>query len=104
MEEAHYCGDPEKVKVHTGVPEALRALKQAGFRTFIVSNQSGIGHGLITEAQYQAVQAELLRQIGAGLIDACYFCADEPAIPPARRKPETGMVLEAAADFNIDLR
>lgn len=104
MEEVHYCGDPEKVKVHAGVPEALRALKQAGFRTFIVSNQSGIGHGLITEAQYHAVQAELLRQIGEGSIDAGYFCADEPGMPSTRRKPETGMVLEAAADFNIDLR
>lgn len=103
MEEVHYCGDPAQVKMYAGVPEALRKLKEAGFRTFIVSNQSGIGRGLITEKQYRAVQAELLRQIGDGLIDASYFCPDAPGVPSTRRKPEPGMLLEAAAEFAIDL-
>lgn len=103
MKEVHYCGDPAKVKLYPGVPESLAKLKQTGFRLFIVTNQSGIGRGLITEAQYRAVQEELLRQIGDGLIDACYFCADAPGTPSARRKPEPGMVLEAAADFDLDL-
>ena len=103
MEEVHYCGDPARVRVFPGVPEALRKLKEAGFRAFIITNQSGIARGLITEAQYYAVQQELLRQIGAGLIDAAYFCADPPAAPSTRRKPEPGMVLEAAAAYDIDL-
>jgi D-glycero-D-manno-heptose 1,7-bisphosphate phosphatase len=103
MEEAHYCGDPAQVKVYPGVPDALRKLKEAGFRTFVVTNQSGIGRGLITEAQYRAVEAELLRQIGEGLLDASYFCPDAPGVPSTRRKPEPGMLLEAAADFGIDL-
>jgi D-glycero-D-manno-heptose 1,7-bisphosphate phosphatase len=103
MEEVHYCGDPAKVKVYPGVPEALRSLKAAGFLTFIVTNQSGIGRGLFTEAEYHAVQEELFRQIGPGLIDAAWFCADVPGVPSVRRKPEPGMVLEAAAAFDIDL-
>jgi D-glycero-D-manno-heptose 1,7-bisphosphate phosphatase len=103
MEEVHYCGDPATVRLFPGVPEALRKLKEVGFRTFVISNQSGIGRGLITEAQYHAVQDELLRQIGAGLIDATYFCADPPAVPSTRRKPEPGMVLEAASAYDIDL-
>jgi D-glycero-D-manno-heptose 1,7-bisphosphate phosphatase len=103
MEEVNYCGDPAKVKVYPQVPEALRALKQAGFLNFIVSNQSGIGRGLITEAQYHAVQRELLRQIGDGPIDASYFCPDAPDVPSLRRKPEPGMLLEAAAEFGVDL-
>jgi len=103
MEEVHYCGDPARVRVFPGVPEALRKLKAAGFRAFVITNQSGIARGLITEAQYHAVQEELLRQIGAGLIDAAYFCADPPAAPSTRRKPEPGMVLEAAAAYDIDL-
>ena len=45
MEEVHYCGDPARVRVFPGVPEALRKLKEAGFRTFIITNQSGIGRG-----------------------------------------------------------
>ena len=103
MEEVHYCGDPAQVKLYPGVPDALASLKQAGFRTFVVTNQSGIGRGLITEAQYRAVQGELLRQIGDRAIDASYFCPDAPGVPSARRKPEPGMVLEAAADFDLDL-
>ena len=103
MEEVHYCGDPARVRVFPGVSEALRKLKEAGLLTFIITNQSGIARGLITEAQYHAVQEELLRQIGAGSIDAAYFCADPPAAPSTRRKPEPGMVLEAAAAYDIDL-
>ena len=65
MEEVDYCRDPAKIRVYPGVPEALRKIKEAGWRTFIVTNQSGIGRGLMTEAQYRAVQEELLRQLGA---------------------------------------
>lgn len=103
MEEVHYCGDPAQVRLYPGVPAALAKLKRAGFRTFIVSNQSGIGRGLITEAQYRAVQEELLGQIGDGVIDASYFCPDAPGVPSSRRKPQPGMVLEAASDFDLDL-
>ena len=103
MEEVHYCGDPDKVKIFPGVPEALRRLKVAGFHNVVITNQAGIGRGLITNAQYQAVHAELLRQIGEGLLDACYYCPDIPGFPSTRRKPEPGMVWEAASDFDIDL-
>ena len=103
MEEVHYCGDPARVRVYAGVPEGLRKLKKAGFRTFIVSNQSGIGRGLISEAQYRAVQAELMAQIGEGLIDASYFCPDAPGTPSTRRKPDPGMLFEAAKEFDLDL-
>jgi len=103
MEEVYYCGDPAKVRMYPHVPDALRRLKDAGYLAFIITNQSGIARGLFTEAQYDAVQAELLGQMGEGLIDASYFCADLPGTPSARRKPEPGMVLEAAADFDVDL-
>ena len=103
MEEVYYCGDPAKVRVYAGVSAGLRRLREAGFRTFIVSNQSGIGRGLIGEAQYRAVEAELMAQIGEGLIDASYFCPDAPGTPSTRRKPEPGMLFEAAAEFDVDL-
>jgi D-glycero-D-manno-heptose 1,7-bisphosphate phosphatase len=102
MEDAHYCGDPAEVKVYPGVSDALRKLREAGFATVVVSNQSGIGRGWITEAQYRAVEREFLRQAGAGLIDACYFCPDAPGAPSTCRKPEPGMVLDAARDLGLD--
>ena len=61
MEDAHYCGDPAEVKVYPGVSDALRKLREAGFATGVVSNQSGIGRGWITEAQYRAVEREFGR-------------------------------------------
>ena len=103
MEEVYYCGDPAQVRVYAGVSDGIRRLREAGFRIFVVSNQSGIGRGLITEEQYRAVQAELLAQIGEGLVDASYFCPDAPGTPSKRRKPEPGMVFEAAAEFDVDL-
>lgn len=103
MEEVHYCADPALVRVYAGVPEALRRVRAAGYLTFIITNQSGIGRGLMTEAQYRDVQQELMAQIGEPLIDATYYCADAPGVPSTRRKPEPGMLLEAAANFNLDL-
>ena len=103
MEDAHYCGDPALVRVFPGVPAALRSLKEAGFAVVIVSNQSGIGRGLITEAQYRAVQEEFLRQAGRASVDASYYCPDAPGVASSCRKPDPGMVLAAAAVHRIDL-
>jgi D-glycero-D-manno-heptose 1,7-bisphosphate phosphatase len=103
MEEVHYCSDPALVRVFPGVPDALRHLKAAGFLVFVITNQSGIGRGLITEAQYRAVHEEFLRQAGSEWIDATYYCPDPPGVPSTCRKPEPGMVLAAAAGHDIDL-
>lgn len=103
IEEAHYCADPARVKILPGVAAALQRLKEAGFLAFVITNQSGIGRGLLTEAQYRAVEEEMRRQAGAGAIDGVYYCADVPGGACPRRKPEPGMVLEAAAEHDIDL-
>ncbi|HEY1341293.1 MAG TPA: HAD family hydrolase [Bryobacteraceae bacterium] len=103
MEDPGYINDPRLVKLYPEASDALRKLRAAGYRTFIVTNQSGIGRGLITETQYRAVETEFLRQLGADLIDASYYCPDLPGVPSTRRKPEPGMVLEAAAEHGVDL-
>ena len=103
MEDCVYCSDPKKVKLFPGVPEALRRLKSNGFKLIIITNQSGIGRGLFTVKQYRAVEAELLRQLGVGLIDATYFCPDAPDEHCKCRKPKPGMVLEATQEHQIDL-
>ena len=103
MEEVHYCADPALVRVYPGAGEALRQARAAGFRTVLITNQSGIGRGLMTEAEYRAVQDEFLRQLGQGSLDAVYFCPDPPGVPSTRRKPAPGMALEAAAEYDLDL-
>ena len=102
MDEVNYCNDPATVQAIPGAGETLALLREQGWLTVIVTNQSGLAKGLITPAQYEAVNAELLRQLGGG-IDAIYFCADHPDTPTERRKPQPGMLLEATLDLEIDL-
>ena len=104
MQEVEYCGDPRKVCLLPGVATALRQLKDLQFRLIIVTNQSGIGRGLYSEADFSRVQAEFMRQLGSpGLIDATYHCPDAPGCATERRKPGTGMILEAMRALNLDL-
>lgn len=104
MHDADYCGDPRKVEVYPQAGPALRRLKHAGYKLVIITNQSGIGRGYFTEEEYGAVEAEFLRQLGAGLIDASYFCPDLPTSASVRRKPGPGMIFEARRDHGLDLR
>jgi D-glycero-D-manno-heptose 1,7-bisphosphate phosphatase len=103
MEEVHYCRDPALVSLLPGVMEGLQELKLRGYLTVIVTNQSGIGRGRIALEEYQAVQKRLLELLGEGLIDATYYCADAPGGETPRRKPNSGMVEEAAREYAIDL-
>ncbi len=103
IEDADYCSHPEQVKVFPGVPEALRRLKSKGFKLIVITNQSGIGRGFFTVDQYRAVESEVSRQLGHGLIDATYFCPDVPGQHSSDRKPSPGMVLQAQREHQIDL-
>ena len=102
MHEVEYCDHPERVMILPGVPEGLARLRSAGYRLIIVTNQSGIGRGYFTEADYDAVHARFLELLGPGLIDATYMCADHPDHATERRKPAPGMLLEAARDHGLD--
>jgi D-glycero-D-manno-heptose 1,7-bisphosphate phosphatase len=103
MQDADYCSDPQQVKIFPRVAEALRRLKSKGFKVIIITNQSGIGRGFLTVEQYRAVEAEVLRQLGDGLIDATYFCPDVPGQHSSCRKPAPGMIIEATREHQIDL-
>jgi len=103
IEDADYCSHPKQVKVFPGVPEALRRLKSKGFKLIVITNQSGIGRGFFTVGQYRAVESEVSRQLGHGLIDATYFCPDVPGQHSNDRKPAPGMIFQAKREHQIDL-
>jgi len=103
MKDVGYCSRPDEVELLEGVGELLPRLKNAGFKLIIVTNQSGIGRGYFTEEDFWAVQQELQKQLGSDVIDATYFCPDTPQQESERRKPNPGMLLEAATDLSIDL-
>lgn len=103
MEDTGYVSDPALVSLLPGATTALPALKAAGYRLIIITNQSGIGRGYFTEADYAAVHTRFLELLGTELFDATYFCPDHPDVASERRKPGPGMLLEAARDFDLDL-
>ena len=103
MQDCNYCSNPKDVRIFPGVVEALARLKSRGYKLIVITNQSGIGRGFFTLAQYRAVEAEVLHQTGDGLIDATYFCPDTPEQPSNYRKPASGMVIKATRDHQIDL-
>ena len=103
MRDVDYCGDPNDVHLFDDVSEALRRLKNHGYKLVVITNQSGIGRGYFNKEQYQNVERELARQIGDGLIDATYYCPHLPSDGCRCRKPAATMVVNAAADHDLDL-
>ncbi len=100
MEEEDHCDHPSRVRAIPGAGAALAALHQAGWSSVIITNQSGIGRGYFTTADYEAVNTELFRQLGGSL--PAYHCPDHPESATPRRKPGTGMIEEAIRDHRID--
>lgn len=103
MVDVDYPREPNEVRVFSDVPASLKRLRDAGFASVIITNQSGIGRGLLTEQQYRAVHERLLASIGGELITATYYCPDAPGPNALRRKPLPAMVYEAAHDLDLDL-
>ena len=103
----HYLADPQGVELLPGAAEAVARLNAAGVLTILTTNQSGIGRGYFTEAQYAAVHARLVAELArfGARLDGEYhsptFEAD--VLPDADRKPGAGMFLRAARDHGADL-
>jgi len=84
------------------VPAACRALKAAGFALVVATNQPDVGRGTQPQAVVEAMHAELLRLVPE--IDRIEVCYDSGhGEPSRRRKPEPGMLLDAARALGLDL-
>jgi len=103
MQDVDYCGEAKDVHLYDGVSDALRRLKQRGYKLIVITNQSGIGRGYFSEEQYKAVEHELARQIGDDVIDATYYCPHLPQNGCRCRKPSPYMIVRAAEDYQLDL-
>jgi D-glycero-D-manno-heptose 1,7-bisphosphate phosphatase len=106
IEDRHYIADPHDVVLLPGAAEAVAALNAAGIATVVITNQSGIARGLISETQYAAVQGRLdalLAGHGATL-DATYHCPHFPETsgPCDCRKPGTLLYETAIRDLSLD--
>ncbi len=106
-----YLTRPEELRLLPGAAEALRLLRAAGYLLILVTNQSAIARGWLTEEDLEAIHRrlnEMLAASGTG-IDACYHCPHLPdgevgryAVECSCRKPEPGLLQRAAREWGID--
>ena len=111
IEDVHYLTGPGQIRILPGVAEVLKALKER-FYLVVVTNQSGIARGLLTEDDLLDIHAEMISRLWlcGALIDGLYYCPHLPeaSIPAYKmecrcRKPGPGMLQQAAGDWGIDL-
>ncbi len=105
-----YITKPDQLKLYDGTITALKMLDEMGYRIVIVSNQAGVGRGLLTEAKLQEINAALLGTLkDHGIeIEKLYYCPHHPdaVVPEYKkdcecRKPKTGMILRASAELDV---
>ncbi|NNE29315.1 MAG: HAD family hydrolase [Saprospiraceae bacterium] len=97
----HYVKSPDEFHLQNGVEQAIASFNLIFGRVVVVTNQAGIGKGLMTEEDLQEVHKKLsakLRILGAR-IDYYFHCPDLPDSGSPCRKPATGMAMQAQASF-----
>jgi D-glycero-D-manno-heptose 1,7-bisphosphate phosphatase len=105
IEDLGYPREPERIKLLDGVGAGLRILRDGGFALVVISNQSGVGRGIIDPAEAKAVHDRFITLLGAEQVhlDATYYCPHAPSEGCDCRKPEPTMLLRAAADLDVSL-
>ncbi len=88
-----------------GALEALRRVSALDYRIVIVTNQAGIGHGLIEPAEAERINQRIVADVRAagGRIDGVYVCPHTPADNCPCRKPAPGLLLAAGRDLGLDM-
>ena len=110
VKDVPYNVNPDLIVLNEGAAETVQELKKAGFKIFVVSNQSGIARGFFEEKDLTAVW-EKLNELCEIEFDGFYFCPHFPGgkIPKYSflcdcRKPKPGMIMQAARENNLDLQ
>jgi D-glycero-D-manno-heptose 1,7-bisphosphate phosphatase len=111
-EEVGYVNHPSRFRVFPYTADAIKLLNDNGWLAIVVTNQAGVARGYFAEDVIVQVHDRLRQDLEttAAKLDSIYYCAHHPSVgePPYRfdcdcRKPKTGLIDRAAADFEIDL-
>ncbi|MBI2999961.1 MAG: HAD family hydrolase [Deltaproteobacteria bacterium] len=107
-----YLSRSEQIEVLPRVPEALRLFRQHGLTVVVITNQSAVARGLLSESQLEEIHRELKRRLAesGALLDGIYYCPHHPTeghapyrISCECRKPNTGLARRAAAELDLEL-
>jgi len=112
LELVDYLHRTEDLRLIPGMGEALSALNRAGMLVIVITNQSGVARGILSEDELHELHKFMEAQLAeySARLDAIYYCPHHPdqGQPPYRRacncrKPAPGMILRAAEEMNINL-
>jgi histidinol-phosphate phosphatase family protein len=112
IDDVPYNVDPLRVALARDAGRALRALKEHGFLLVVVSNQPGVALARFSLQALASVECRIQELLAASsvAIDAFYYCPHLPQAPNVRyavrclcRKPQPGLLRQAARDLEIDL-
>jgi D-glycero-D-manno-heptose 1,7-bisphosphate phosphatase len=99
--EHEYVTSAEGLELLPGVAGAVSSLQRAGYLPIVVSNQRGVARGVVSEETLREIERSLLE---AGIpIAAFYYCRHDVSAACGCRKPRPGLLLEAGADYGLDL-
>ncbi len=104
-ERADYVKSWHEYEWLPGAQEALALLAQQGAPILIVTNQSAVGRGILEMSTLDAIHAQVQVEAAAagGRIDRFFVCPHTPAQQCGCRKPQPGLLQQAAAQYNLDL-
>lgn len=100
--EVRYLRRWEDFQFMEGIQEVLRQVKASGLPTFLITNQQGVGKGLMALDELEAVHQTMQSALGQAAFDGIY-AATGLSGEDSRRKPSPAMLLEAAEEHRIDL-
>lgn len=94
---------PEDAQLYADVPETLKLLASTDYKIIVVTNQSKVGRGLLTEDDLKKINQKMVREIEGhgGRIEQVYYCPHKPEDNCTCRKPNTGMFEQAKKDYDI---
>ncbi len=105
IEDKDYLHRPEEVVIYPGVGPALKRLQDAGFKLFLVTNQSGVGRGKFPIEDVYLVHEHLGRELAKDGVrfEKIYLAPEAPDAPSRGRKPSPQFLFDARDEFDLDL-
>jgi D-glycero-D-manno-heptose 1,7-bisphosphate phosphatase len=101
--ERNYLSKVEEVAIFPGAAGALKRLQTAGFKLFIVSNQSGVGRGYFTLADVERVNRHICEAFAGVHFEKVYVAPEAPEQPSRGRKPSPQFLFDARDEFGLDV-